>query len=530
MPLPLPNTPWPPPGHGALHHTYRTWSAWFEGDRAKLAHVYGTGGYPSGPASLFFGSESGTRPAQHRGGVVGAVARWFWGEPPTPEQRTPKLHVPVAADIASVSAAVLFGEEPTLTCTDPATQTRLDELTDEQFWATIIWAAEVCAGLGGVFLRVGWDAEVAPRPLLSVFGPDCAAPTFRWGHLAEVTFARDLHRGPRGELLRHLEHHAPGRVEHALFSGDDDQLGRQVPLTEHDATTGLVDHLDTGGGIPTGLPGLDVVYVPNREHRGWRQHPIGQCLGQPDIAGVEPLLDALDETMTSWMRDLRLGKARAVVPQHYLDNHGPGRGATIDLDRELFVGVNAMASGEQMPLHVVQAAIRHDAHAATAAALLERALNGAGYSPQTFGLTGEVAMTATESNARERRTHQNRSAKIRRWRPAIADLAEIMLSIDAAVFETRVAPERPAVEFPPFAADGLEVRARAVQMLHAAEAASTPQRVRLVHPDWDDAAVQAETDLIEGERPVVPDPDTGFTPDPPEDGDPEPDDEPGGAP
>lgn len=514
MPIPEPHTPWPPPGHGKVHDTVYTWSAWFEGDRDALARAYGGAApAPYGEYGRFFASERGDRMAQYRGGVVGRLARWFWGEPLSPEQRSPKLHIPVAADIATTSGDLLFGEAPTVTVDDDATRDRLDTLLDERVWAQLLHAAEMSAGLGGAYVRVGWDRDFAPRPLLSVIGPDVAAPVFRWQALSEVTFGWVLHRGERDEVLRHLEHHALGSVEHALFLGEGRDLGRRVPLTEHESTAELVGSLSEDGVVETGLPGLDVVYVPNRPHRGWRNHPQGRDQGQPDIAGVEPVLDALDEAWTSWMRDLRLGKARAVVPQNYLDTHGRGQGASFDLDRELFVGVNALAGTDQMPLHVVQPAIRHAEHAATVTALVERAITVAGYSAQTFGLTGEVAMTAAESYARERKTHQTRAGKIRRWRPALADLVEIMLAVDSLVFRSPVKVLRPEVEFAPIARDNPEALARTSQLLLAAEAASTRTRVATAHPDWDEERVADEVALIAGEQPATPNPDTGFTTD-----------------
>lgn len=515
MPLPEANTSWPPKSHGRFCEDYRMWSAWYEGDRELLARVYGgAAGVPYGAAAMFFGSEAGDHISQYRGGVVGAVARWFWGQPLRPEQRSPKLHVPLAADIASTSANLLFGEQPDITFQDTTTQDRLEELFDETAWAEIINAAELCAGLGGVFIRVAWDQEVSDRPLLSVLGPDIAIPTFRWGKLSEVTFYWVLERGQRGEVLRHLEHHAAGTVEHALYLGDDENLGRIVPLTEHRETASLSDSLNEDGVIPTGLPGLDVVYVKNIPHRGWRNNPVGQGLGQPDIHGVEPLLDSLDETYTSWMRDLRLAKTRIVVPQNQLETAGRGRGASFDMDREVFIGMNALIS-DGMPVELIQPAIRDEQHARTAMAFVERVIAGAGYSAQTFGLTGDVAMTATEANARERKTVQTRNGKIRRWRPALADLIEIMLMVDSMVFNSGVTVEKPDIEFAPIAHDNPEALAQTSSLLRSAEAASTETLVKMNHPDWDADQVREEILLIMADKQssALPNPDYGFAAD-----------------
>lgn len=495
MPLPPPNTPWPPKGHTKVHREVNKWNAWWIGDRDALAAVYGgaAGALPPGFQD---------RPSQHRGGIVGAAARMFWGQPTRPEQRSPKLHVPIAGEIADTSAQLLFSRPPALTVEDQGTQARLDELFDERAWERLLTAAETCAALGGVYLRVGWDQDVAPRPLLSSISPDMAVPVFRWQTLTEVTFTWTLHTGNDG-VLRHLEHHAPGRVEHGLYHGDHDTLGMLLPLTEHPVTAPLAEEVDSEGGIPTGLPRLDVAYTPNTHNPAWRADPVGADQGAADIAGVEPVLDAVDESYTSWMRDVRLGKARILVPQDYLDNHGPGQGASIDLDREVFTPVRALLDKSGMHIEPQQFNIRHQEHAATVLALTERAVTGSGYSAQTFGLTTDVAMTATESYARERRTHNTRGGKVRRWSLGLAELAEIMLAVDRQVFGTSVTPQRPSVEFPDVAPVNPEVTSQTALNLRSAEAASTETLVSLVHPEWDSDEVADEVARIDAAGPDV---------------------------
>ena len=43
---------------------------------------------------------------------------------------------------------------------------------------------------------------------------------------------------------------------------------------------------------------------------------------------LEPLFDALDEVYASWMRDIRLGKARILAGRNSLQDNGLGQGAT----------------------------------------------------------------------------------------------------------------------------------------------------------------------------------------------------------
>ncbi|WP_017972512.1 hypothetical protein [Actinopolyspora halophila] len=491
MPLPAPNSDWPPPQWSDIYTAYDRWSAWYSGDADRLTHVYERDPQPQR-----------VRQSQFSDGLVGRVSRWFWGTPPSPAQRSTKLHVPAAADIAGTSADLLYADMPTVTVDDSATQTRLDELLDDGLLTTLVEAAEVAAALGGCFLRVGWDRSVlGDRPLVDVVHPDSAVPTFYRGYLTEVTFHQVLADDKNG-VLRHLERHVPGGVEHALYLGTSSNLGRPVPLTEHPATADIAEQLADSNLVETGIDTLDVVYKPNvLPNRMWRNHPVGSALGRSDYSGVEHLMDALDETYTAWMRDIRLAKGRIVVPQHYLESQGPGQGAVADLDREVFTPVNRPpdASGAS-EITASQFAIRHEEHSATARELHQQIVQGAGYSAQTFGLTSEVAMTATESNARERKTLLTRGKKSRLDGMALARLIEVLLAVDRTQFGSTVQPQPPAIEYPPVVTAQPSERAETARLLSQAEAASTYTLVSMNHPEWDESEIAEEVDRIQSER------------------------------
>jgi hypothetical protein len=245
---------------------------------------------------------------------------------------------------------------------------------------------------------------------------------------------------------------------------------------------------------------LTVIGIANAPTRTWRNNPAARDLGRADISGVEPVLDALDDAWSSWMRDLRHGRSRIHVPQHMLESQGRGKGAIADLDRELYVGLVSPPDGP-LQLEQTQFAIRYAEHSATTLALLKEAVTGAGYSPQTFGLESDAALTATESWARQKRSRDTRAAKIRRWRPAMIDLVRLMLAVDRQYFRGKADPEqRPDVLWPDAVSESGQSVAQTASLLRAAEAASTETLVRMVHSDWDDELITEEVARIEGER------------------------------
>lgn len=490
--MPLPEggkTAWPPRDLKPVFDKLAIWSAWYSGDPEELSAIYG------GQTDNVL-----NHPSQYRGGIVGRVARMWWGTPtPAGEQRT-KLHMPLAGDIATKSSDLLFSEAPKITVTDTVTQDHLNESIDEGLHATLLDAGDIGAGLGGVYLRIVWDRDMSPRSWIAPVHADAAVPEWRWGRLTAVTFWRTLERS-EDHVLRHLERHEPGSILHGLYDGTSDELGRPVDLTEHPETAPLAALLDEEGQrIITGTDRLTAVYVPNmRPARCWRGIAGAAAMGRSDYSGVEGPLDQLDETWSSLMRDMRLGKGRIIVPDAYLESRGPGRGASWDPEREVYSTLNMLPSGDTPHITDVQLQIRVDEHLRIAQELTAEIQSSAGYSQQSFGDASDVAVTATEVAAKERQSFVTRNRKILYWRPPLAEITLTQLLVDVFVFKAKIEPERPTIEFADSVSEDPEAVARTLQLLHAAEAVSIRTRVERANPDWPKEQVDEEVQRIREE-------------------------------
>jgi hypothetical protein len=91
-----------------------------------------------------------------------------------------KVHVPLAGDIADTSANFLFGESPSVKIAEAHqtkaqqsfkdTQKDLDDmLLENMFYSRILEGAEACAGIGGVYIKIGWDKDVLGYPIPVVY-------------------------------------------------------------------------------------------------------------------------------------------------------------------------------------------------------------------------------------------------------------------------------------------------------------------------------------------------------------------------
>lgn len=502
--LPTADVAWPPATFGRVTSKLAEWDAWYSGDPDSLAAVYG--------------ARTATGRVQQVGGVVGMFRRLWWGrQVDTAADRRDSLHLPVAADLARVSADLLYSDPPHIVIPsgtdDKATADRLAEYVDDGMHNALATGAEVGAALGGRFHRVTVDPELLARPFVSTVDADAAYPTFRWGRLVAVTFSRVVADLGHDTVLRHLERHelderGDGIVFHGLYQGTRSRLGHPIPLTEAEATKALARVVDEHGAvIGQRTPGLNVVYVPNvTPNRLWRSDDVGKYLGRSDFDGVEPVFDAIDETYSSLMRDVRLAKGRIIVPSFMMQSNGPGSGSTFNLDREVYEAVNVPPTEEGgQQITPQQFAIRAAEHLLVIEDLVKRAIHDAGYSGQTLsdGIEGGGSMTATEVHARERRTYLTRDRKIRHERPALLALTRKLLHVDRVTFRAGVNPDVPLeVTFADTVQESTVALAQTAQALATARAASTQTLVKMTHPDWTEPEVDDEVQRILAETGV----------------------------
>lgn len=547
-----PKLEWPPAEGKVNEDAYLRWGAWYAGDTDRLSQAYINHVSTAGRLA------SAGMHRSHLPFAATSRERMFWGRTGVSDValQAPRLHIPLPADIAATSADLLFGEMPSFFVADETppkakqpgrftraaaklgliagppttpdgtevddggtggqptatpqrrshkpTQDWVDETVETQgLQAVLLEGAELCSSYGGIYLRIVWDKTIADRPFLDAITPDRAVPEWRFRRLSAVTFWKTLGGSEQeGTVWRHLERHEPGRILHGLYKGTGDKLGDAQQLIAHPETAPFQSlGLDANGALRTGSEGLTAEYIPNIA-------PDRDCPGSPygrsDYAGIDGTLDALDEAWTSWMRDLRLGKGRLIVPDDMVQNLGRGKGSVFDLDQELYQQVTALQSQGSLSdsIKEVQFEIRVEQHSATCAALTAVALRGAGYSAQTFGQDDDgIAATATEINAREARSFKTRARKIGYWAPAVRRLMAVMIEVAIEHFDPDgIKPIRPQVEWPDGVGRDPEAIGKAVQLYAAARAASTYTLVKMVNPDWVDDQIREEVDRIRADQ------------------------------
>lgn len=523
---------WPPAPFDLAAQRYRELDAWYTGDTETLREIYSG---QTGRATHVVGGRT------YRGGVVGTLSKWFWGQPVNETEERSRMHLPLASDLCALSADLLFGESPQVVFRKPEdaqapkgqkwrhpAQDRLDKLiASDEAHAELLMGGEYAAALGGMYLAAAWDTDVADHVFPKAYAADCAIPEFRYGRLVGVTLWSEYWDG--STVYRLLEKHTPGAIAYTLHKGSDRVLGKPVPVQERPETAHLanlrtVSDLAVPEGqfsetitVGTGSPRLAVAYMKNAAPvRDWRKKGDLAYVGRADLDGVQDLLDKADQIGSSLMRDFENGLGRITVPESWLEQGDRGEGSTFDLDRQVYVGIRALGRADASisdQAIINQFEIRVEEHRDGFDWVKEQLASNLGYSPTHLGLKqAEGTRTATEVAADLSDSERTRDKKAIYAKAALAKWAQVALEIDKVVFGVRDTPasidELPDVLFAPVSQSDPEKNARVAREMDMGRSGSTQERVRVLNPSWDQEDVDEEVARIHAEYGI------GAAPDP----------------
>lgn len=393
-----------------------------------------------------------------------------------------KLHVPVAADLAALSAGMLFAQSPQVNAPHAPTAERIERVfTDGGVYSTLLRAAELASVYGGVFLKWSWRREEG-LPRLTAVPADMGLPVYRAGRLEEIRLFTELRRDGE-EIWRLEEIYTPdGCIRSRLLRGTRTDLGREVPLKALAETKNLSAVARSGANC------MLAAYVPNLLPN--RKHP-SLNFGRSDFDGLYDLFDALDEAYSALIREVRLTKTTIIVPAEYLRKREllftDQRPTWVYANETgVFTALDIDSDRTSSPISVINPDLHAQSRIALCEDILRRIFILAGYAPQSAGLDmNGLAESGTALNARERKSIRTAEVKKTLWWHALNELTRALIRLDSAVFHTNVQPDTPfSVELPALAQPDLNQLSEIVKGLHAADAISAQEKVNLLHPDW----------------------------------------------
>lgn len=537
--MPEAGSAWPSPDWFYAYEQYAVNDARYSGDQQALQRAYARfdgGGKNRGDSDAYhYNKGDGTK---RTGGLKGFFYRFFNGRPIVADEARTRILSPAAYNLANLSSDLLTAEPPTFRLVDqngkavksPA-QDRIDTiLNGKSTRRTLSHAAELAAGLGAVVLTAHWDPAKTDAPWLEATACDAAIPEFIGGKLEAVnlyTMHYDVNKaGVISDAYIHIERHEAARVIHGLYkitvsttmydknSFGFDTLGELVPLGTLPATEAIplipgsvAGPLNNTIALPTGIDLLTASWWRNRPTKIFRKYGDLSMLGRSDFEGEgEMWLDAIDEVWSSWLRDIKLAKARLIVPEQFLELQGNGTGGgytpSFDEEREILQPLNFLTLKDNETITAQQFAIRAVEHQQTLTALTRELTQFAGYSMSTYGDEAGASKTATEVVDRTTLTERTRDKKALYMFEALDPIAKALLALDKAHYRgPGLAVDADLdIEIPDLSQIDPEKEARTLQYLRAAQAISVRTSVDAQHPEWEQTEKDEEVARILAEN------------------------------
>jgi len=486
-----PKSEFPPVEWKFWFNKYDEWAAWYSGDQKILYDYYNI-------------NAIGDLIAQSR----------MWARI---EDLCGVVHLPAANDIASTSANLLFSEVPQFKY-DENTEggKRIKEFISENgFENLLLEGAELSAALSGCLFKIDIEPDLLRVPIVSIVTPQQFFPVFWRGRLWEViTFRVVKTNSDTQKVWRLFERRSrEGKdllIEYELYEGSNSSVGEQIDLNSIKETENInLENLQFSN-----IEGLGCVYIPNK--RPNKLIP-GSYLGINDYSTSISMMDSLDIAWTSWMRDLELGMAQIFIDEELLNkSQNQTTGEVVELNKfskyqRAFVKLNLTSwkmggdSGVK-PIENIQFDIRMEEHKNTCEQLFFNIVTQCGYSPQTFGIGqhGNVA-SGTALKILEHKSQLTRETKGRYWLPAIKELLYQVQKFDqSSNLYKSYNIEDVSIELQDSIVTDEKELSETLRNLDMAKAVSTYTKVKIQHPDWDDANIEAETDRILKDQGITP--------------------------
>lgn len=404
---------------------------------------------------------------------------------------------PWARRLSLTAAHMLFGEAPRIMPPNEADGARVEEIVKlNDFHSRARAAAFIASSEGGVYGKVTCS-PTTPRsrkaPTLQFVSERRVIPTFaNVDELVAATIVTEWADDNQSRRVwRLLEIHEPGVIRYELYQGSNTQLGTRVPLSTHNRTAALQDEQATG--IEDALL---VTYIPN-------DRAVDSPYGVSDYRGLEDMLLALNETLTTGQDQQRLLKKKLIM-----DETLQAGGEFVD-DEVLWVSQRHTVDGSGPIIQPTPGDWKAGEHVAWANTLLDLTLTLAGVSPQTLGR--DLSGGATSGVALKLKTAHTRAvmaAKAQHMEAGIAEMFALAARLDAMTVGTapNIKPAQPWTELGEFAVelqdgtptDDVEI-ADVVTKAKAAGAMSRYEAIKRLNSDWDEAQVAEEEARLDSE-------------------------------
>ena len=278
------------------------------------------------------------------------------------------------------------------------------------------------SGLGDFLYRISYCPEISNRPIIEIIEPQYIQVKYKRGKPVSflIKEVSDIEPGLECHEIYSKNNNGLVVIDHFLFKDKEyisksnnpdyyEQCLKTLHLTAEDMKQVILP-----------LKEFPIIYkqnhVQNIVYKGQR--------GVPDIQGLYNIEDSLSESISDFMDAIRKGGIKEFVDDSLLESDEEGNIKNYDPFNKTIIKTKGNSLSNKNLVEVVQADIKWQAYIESCKYLISTALNKAGISPTTIGITGLESINSSQESqdAREKPSLRKREESLKTWKTTLEDL------------------------------------------------------------------------------------------------------------
>lgn len=391
-------------------------SLWYSGDEQAL--------------SYFYRKEA---PNFYRFGETSESLNYFWSKSDYEHRR---IHTGFPQLISEKMVDLLIGNGYEIKV-EGKNETELQEtleeiLEDNKFNVLLGKSIETESWAGGLSWKLTKNPNISDYPIIELWEPENYSNEIVAGRIVKDIFYKYIDKSEQSYRISEIYgvDDDGAYIDYKLEELVYEQLGqerykeewKEIPLTKLEETKDL-EKL-TFKGYDKKLSLYKPNKLPNSEFR-WSTY------GESDYAGSYGAFDSIDEAWSTSIQEARDGKLYRYFPEDYLPKNAKGETSMPDNFKTTHIVYRDSPSEnvDKSKIQYSQGDMRTTLHLEQYKAGVMLALNNAGLSPLTIGITGfeSIDASAESQQEREKVSIRTRNKKIGLWEEYLADFLQRVL-------------------------------------------------------------------------------------------------------
>ena len=285
---------------------------------------------------------------------------------------------------------------------DKAKTEMLDSILEDNNANEVIKKSILTESWGKKFAwKISYDNSVSTYPIFTMYNPLEYRAMYKYNRLQSITFINKIKHGK--ENLELEEEYGKGYIDYFLFKIKDDGTRMPIDLSYLDETSEL---------RRVELKDKNLILAGERVNE------------KSDYDGIVSEFDALDETWSQLMDEIRLGRSEVYVPEILLTNK------TFDRFRKNYpqLAPDNKETGQNNITHI-QPNIRSAEYKNTIEILVNNMLVSVGLSPFTVGIDDSVGANSSGESLtkREATSLRTREDMVKTWEGFLTEMFNKLL-------------------------------------------------------------------------------------------------------